>query len=165
MEAQIITTVICGLLIAVGIAGIVVPVLPGGVTIAISLLIWALVLQNTVGWVVFGLGAVLVAIGMTASAVLTGKRLKARRIPNHSIVVGIVVGLVGMFVIPVLGLFIGFAAGLLLSEFLRQRDFGRALASSGVALKAMGIGIIVELGCAFAAGSIWTIGVLVHFFA
>ncbi|GLB69319.1 DUF456 domain-containing protein [Arthrobacter mangrovi] len=165
MEAQVITTVICGLLIAVGIAGIVVPVLPGSITIAASVLIWALVLQSTLGWVVFGLGAVLVAIGAGASAVLTGKRLKARRIPNHSIVVGIVAGLVGMFVIPVLGLFIGFAAGLLLSEYVRQRDFGLALASSGVALKAMGIGILVELGCAFAAGSIWTIGVLVHFFA
>lgn len=164
MEAQIITTVICGLLIAVGIAGIVIPVLPGSITIAASVLIWALALQNTVGWIVFGLGAVLVAAGMAASAVLTGKRLKARRIPNHSIVVGIVVGLVGMFVIPVVGLFIGFAVGLLLSEYLRQRDFGLALASSGIALKAMGIGILVELGCAFAAGSIWTIGVLVHFF-
>jgi len=164
MEVQVITTIISGLLIAVGIAGIVVPVLPGAVTIAASLLIWAVVLQNTVGWVVFGLGAVLVAVGMVASAVLTGKRLKARRIPNHSILVGIVVGLVGMFVIPVVGLFIGFAVGLLLSEYLRQRDFRQALASSGVALKAMGIGIVVELGCAFAAASIWTAGVIIHFF-
>lgn len=95
MEAQIIVTLVCGLLIAVGVAGIIVPVLPGAITIGVSLLIWALVLQNTVGWVVFALGAVLVVAGMLASAVLTGKRLKGRQIPNRSIVVGVVVGLVG----------------------------------------------------------------------
>ena len=58
MEAQIIVTLVCGLLIAVGVAGIIVPVLPGAITIGVSLLIWALVLQNTVGWVVFALGAI-----------------------------------------------------------------------------------------------------------
>ncbi|AUI50307.1 MULTISPECIES: DUF456 domain-containing protein [Arthrobacter] len=164
MEAQIIVTLVCGLLIAVGVAGIIVPVLPGAITIGVSLLIWALVLQNTVGWVVFGLGAVLVVAGMLASAVLTGKRLKGRQIPNRSIVVGVVVGLVGMFVIPVVGLFVGFTVGLLLSEYLRQRELRPALHSSAVALKAMGIGILIELGCAFAAGSIWSIGVILHFF-
>jgi len=99
-----------------------------------------------------------------ASAVLTGKRLKGRQIPNRSIVVGVVVGLVGMFVIPVVGLFVGFTVGLLLSEYLRQRELRPALHSSAVALKAMGIGILIELGCAFAAGSIWSIGVILHFF-
>ena len=36
-------------------------------------------------------------------------------------VVGLVFGVVGMFIIPVVGLFVGFAAGLLLSELQRTR--------------------------------------------
>lgn len=164
MEAQILATVFCGLLIAIGIAGIVVPVLPGTITIGISLLVWAIVLQSTLGWVVFAIGMVFVAAGMLASLVLTGRRLKQRQVPNWSILAGVLVGVVGMFVIPVVGLFIGFAAGLLLSEYARRRDFGQAVGASWAALKAVGLGMLVELGCAFAAGAVWVIGVLAHFF-
>ncbi|MEV7648350.1 DUF456 domain-containing protein [Arthrobacter sp. NPDC089319] len=163
MEPQIIATVVSGLLIAVGIAGIVVPVLPGTITIGISLLVWAIALQNTVGWVVFAVGMVFVAAGMLASLVLTGRRLKQRQVPNWSIMVAVLTGVVGMFVIPVVGLFIGFAAGLLLSEYARRRRFGQAVEASWAALKAVGLGMLVELGCAFAAGAVWVVGVLVQF--
>ncbi|NKX54683.1 DUF456 domain-containing protein [Arthrobacter mobilis] len=164
MEAQIAATIVCGLLIAIGTLGVVVPVLPGLVTVAAGLLVWALVLQNTVGWVVFAVGLVFVAAGMLAGAVLTGRRLKERRIPNYSILVGVAAGIVGMFLLPVVGLFVGFAAGLLLSEFVRRRDFRAAASASAVALKAMGLGILAELGCAFVVGSVWTVGVILHFF-
>ena len=119
------------MLIAVGIVGIVVPVLPGTITIGISLLVWAIALQNTVGWVVFAIGMVFVAAGMLASLVLTGRRLKQRQVPNWSIMVAVLTGVVGMFVIPVVGLFIGFAAGLLLSEYTRRRHFGQAVGPVG----------------------------------
>jgi uncharacterized protein YqgC (DUF456 family) len=107
---------------------------------------------------------VFVAAGMLTGAVLTGKRLKERRIPNLSILVGVVAGIVGMFVIPVVGLFVGFAVGLLLSEFVRLRNFKDAAGASAAALKAMGLGMLAELGCAFGAGTVWSIGVIVHFF-
>ena len=84
---------------------LVVPVLPGTITIGISLLVWAIALQNTVGWVVFAIGMVFVAAGMLASLVLTGRRLKQRQVPNWSILVAVLTGVVGMFVIPVVGLF------------------------------------------------------------
>jgi uncharacterized protein len=164
MDSQIAATIICGLLIAVGMTGIIVPVLPGSVTIAIGLLVWALVLQSTLGWVVFAVGMVFVAAGMLAGAVLTGRRLKERKIPNRSILVGIIAGIAGFFVIPVVGLFVGFAVGLLLSEFVRRRDFRDAAGASIAALKAMGLGVLAELGCAFGAGTVWSIGVVVHFF-
>ena len=45
----------------------------------------------------------------------------------------------------------------------RRKDFGAALRASGSALKAMGIGVLVEFGCAALASSVWMIGVIVHF--
>ncbi|MFD1213741.1 DUF456 domain-containing protein [Arthrobacter sp. GCM10027362] len=164
MEAQITATILSGLLIAVGMAGVVVPVLPGSITIAVGLLLWAVTLQSTLGWVVFAVGMVFVAAGMLAGAVLTGRRLRERRIPNRSILAGVVLGIAGMFVLPVVGLFVGFAVGLLLSEFVRRRDFREAAGASAAALKAMGLGVLAELGCAFGAGTVWSIGVVVHFF-
>jgi hypothetical protein len=60
------------------------------------------------------------------------------------------------------GLFVGFAVGLLLSEVQRTRDFRMAVRSSGAALKATGIGILVEFGLACAAASTWIIGVWIE---
>jgi uncharacterized protein len=162
MNAQTGVTVLCGLAILVGVAGTVIPVLPGSFLIGLSLLAWAIWGgEGVTGWVVFGVGMVFVLAGMAASAVLAGRKLKQHRIPNRSVALGIVLGIVGMFVIPVVGLFVGFAAGLLLSEVQRTRNVGTALTTSWAALKATGLGILVEFGLACLAASTWLIGVWV----
>lgn len=162
MSAETVVTILCGLAIAVGIAGTIIPVLPGSILIGASLLAWALWGgAGATGWVVFGIGLTLVAAGMASSTILTGRKLKQHSIPNRSVLVGIALGIVGMFVIPVVGLFVGFAVGLLLSELQRTRDFKTAVASSLAALKATGLGILVEFGLACLAASTWAIGVWV----
>lgn len=163
MDAQIIWTVVCGLAIAVGITGIIIPVLPGSVLIAISLLVWAIAVGSPVGWSVFGVGIAAVAAGMISSAVLTGKVMKERRIPNRSVILGVVLGIVGFFFIPVVGLVVGFAVGLLLAEYLRLREFRPAIESSLAALKAMGVGMLAEFGFAALAAGTWTTGVVIYF--
>lgn len=156
-------TVVCGALIAVGIAGVVVPVLPGSILIIVSLLMWALTVTSTEGWVVFAIGTVLAGAGLGAGVVLTGRTLRQRQIPGRSVTLGVLAGIAGMFVIPVVGLFVGFALGLFASEFARQRNARAALASSLHALKATGLGILAELGLACLAGTTWVIGVWVYF--
>jgi len=54
-------------------------------------------------------------------------------------------------VLPGFGLPIGFAVGLLLAEWYRMRDLRKALSTSLQTLKALGLGILVELGCAMLA--------------
>jgi hypothetical protein len=162
MNAQTVVTILCGLAIVVGVAGTVIPVLPGSFLIGLSLLAWAIWGgEGTIGWVVFGIGMIFVLAGMAASAVLAGRKLKQHRIPNRSVAAGIVLGIAGMFLIPVVGLFVGFAAGLLLSELHRTRNLGTALTTSWAALKATGLGILVEFGLACLAASTWVIGVWV----
>ena len=162
MNPEIVVTVLCGLAIVVGVAGTIIPVLPGSILIGASLLAWALWGgAGTTGWVVFGIGMLFVLAGMAASTVLTGRKLKEHSIPSRSVVVGLVLGVAGMFVIPVVGLFVGFAAGLLLSELQRTRVIGTAVASSWAALKATGLGMIVEFGLACLAASTWVIGLWV----
>ena len=162
MNAQTLVTVLCGLAILVGVAGTVIPVLPGSFLIGLSLLAWAIWGgEGSTGWVVFAVGMVFVLAGMAASAVLAGRKLKEHRIPNRSVAVGVVLGIAGMFVIPVVGLFVGFAAGLLLSEVQRTRNFRAALTSSWAALKATGLGMLMEFGLACLAASTWVVGVWV----
>jgi uncharacterized protein len=162
MNPETVVTVLCGAAILVGVAGTVIPVLPGSFLIGLGLLGWAIWGgEGTTGWVVFGIGMVFVLAGMAASAVLAGRKLKQHRIPSRSVALGIVLGIAGMFIIPVVGLFVGFAAGLLLSEVQRTRNVRTAMITSWAALKATGLGILVEFGLACLAASTWLVGVWV----
>lgn len=158
---EIIATIVTAVLLVVGCLGVIVPVLPGSILIVVGLLVWAFTVQAVEGWTVLVVGSVLAVVGMAASAVLTGTRLKRRQIPNRSLLFAAVGAVVGLFVIPVVGIFVGFFVGLLLSETARQRDLRTALESSWVALKAAGLGIVVEFACALAASTVFVLGVLV----
>jgi len=79
------------------------------------------------------------------------------------VLIGLALGIVGFFVVPVVGLLLGFAVGLFLSEFQRQKSFKPAISSSGAALKATGVGMLAEFGFAALAGGTWAVGALAHF--
>ena len=149
-------------LVVVGVCGIVVPVLPGSATILAGLLVWAIWGGSSYGWLVLGIGAVFVAVGASAQYLITGRRLKEREIPSRSVVVGLVAGVIGMFVIPFLGLPIGFIAGLLASEYVRVRDLREAASTSWTALKSVGLGMLVELAMALCAAAALLVAIIVH---
>lgn len=163
LTVQIIVTVLVGLAYVVGLAGIVVPVLPGTITLVLATLIWAIVIGGWTAWIAFALVLILGAIGMATSYVLTGKRLHAAEVPMWPVYVGIASGIVGIFVIPFLGLPIGFLIGLYISEALRQKDWKQGITSAWVAIKALGTGILIEFSLAMLATIVFAIAVVVHF--
>lgn len=163
MDYQIITTVIAALLLVVAVLGTIFPILPGSILTIITLIAWAWILGSPAAWTAAIIGAGLAIAGMSASLVLTGRKMRREQIPNGPVIVGVVFAIVGMFVIPVLGLFIGFAVGLLLAELVRRRDVKAAARSSWEAMKSMGLGILLEFTCASLAASSFAIGTLVHF--
>lgn len=165
MNLAIIAAVAAVLLALIGVAGTIVPMLPGSLTVGAGLLVWTLWGGGANAWLVFALGVTFLAVGMTASTLLTGRTLRRRAIPSRSVVVGLVAGVVGFFVIPVVGLPIGFALGLFGSEWARVRDAGEAVSTSLVALKSVGLGMLVEFGCASAAAVVLGVSILVRFFA
>ena len=160
---DILVSVITGVLLVIGALGTIFPILPGSILVIIGLLIWAIVIGGPVGWTVFGIGLLLSGSGMAASALLTGKRLKQREIPNRSILTGAVVGIVGAFVIQVVGLFLGFVLGLYASEWYRLRDPKQAWDASVVAMKSVGLGMLIEFACAGTAIAVWLVGLFLHF--
>ena len=163
MTIDIIATVVAGVILAVAVFGTIYPLLPGSPVALAALIGWGWVLGSAASWTAAGVGALLVCVGWSASAVLTGRKLKRQSIPKGSILIAALAGIVGMFVIPVAGLFLGFAGGLFLSEYVRLSDYRTAGRSSVEALKAMGIGMLVEFFMVSLAASVWTIGVIVHF--
>lgn len=163
MTVDIIVTVAAGIMLAVAAFGTVFPILPGSPVALVTLIAWGWVLGSAASWTAAGIGAVLCLVGWSAGLLLTGRRLRRERIPRRSVLLAALAGILGMFVIPLFGLFLGFAAGLFLGEYARARDARAAVRSSGEALKAMGVGMVAEFFAVALAGSVWTVGVIVHF--
>jgi uncharacterized protein YqgC (DUF456 family) len=146
------------LVIAVGIVGIVVPVLPGTILVLGAILVWALEVGSSTAWVVFAVSATLLVGGSVAKYLLPGRRLKASGVPNRTLLAGAVLGFVGFFVVPVVGLLLGFVLGVYLAE--RARVGGaRAWPSTVGALRAVGVSILIELVAAVLAALVWAVGV------
>ncbi len=153
------TNVLVGLAILVGLLGILVPVLPGSVLILGAVLVWALEVQSPTGWVVFSIATALLAVGAVVKYLIPGRTLKAT-VPNRTLFVGAVVAVIGFFVIPVVGMLLGFPLGVYVAE--RQRvGAEQAWPSTKAALKAVGVSILIELVAGVLAALTWLIGAIV----
>lgn len=153
------TEVLVALLVAVGLAGILVPVLPGSVLILGGVLIWALEVGGSVAWVVFAVVTVLLAVGTVVKYAVPGKRLKTAGIPASTQWAGAGLAIVGFFVVPVVGIFLGFVLGIYLAEH-RRVGSAQAWPSTMHALKAVGLSILIELVAGVLAAGTWVVGVL-----
>ena len=153
------TEVLVALAIAVGIAGIIVPVLPGTLLVLGAILVWAVQVGTSTGWAVFTVATLLLVGGTVVKYLVPGRRLKASGVPNRTLLVGALLAFVGFFVIPVIGMFIGFVLGVYLAERARVGG-GQAWPSTVAALKAVGVSILIELVAAFLAALTWVVGVV-----
>jgi uncharacterized protein YqgC (DUF456 family) len=165
MDVDILITVLAGILLVVAAVGTIYPVLPGSLIAIVTLLLWAWAMGSSWAWTAAIIGSVICVVGWSASAVLTGRKLKQLEVPKWSILVAVVGGVVGIFLIPVIGVFVGFAVALLLSEWVRHRSLSQAFHSSVQTLKATGTGVLIEFLLVCVAASVWMLGVVVHFAA
>lgn len=143
------------LAILVGIAGIIVPVLPGVVLVAVALIAWAIVTGGTTAWVGVGLALAVILVGQVAKYLLPGRKMTAAGVPSRSIIVGGVAAVIGFFAIPVVGVVVGFLVGVLLAEQFRLRDLAAAWTSTWVAMKATGFSILIELASVLFGSAVW----------
>ncbi|MDH6280622.1 DUF456 domain-containing protein [Prescottella agglutinans] len=152
--------VLLGLLMLVGLVGIVVPILPGTLLIAGALLAWAILDATSTGWIVFAVAALLLVASGVVKYTWPGRRMRDAGVPNRSVIFGGLVGIVGFFVIPVVGLLLGFLLGMYVAEAARHRTLRDAWVSTVHATKAVGLSILVELFGALLAVGLWLAAVL-----
>jgi uncharacterized protein YqgC (DUF456 family) len=144
-----------GLAIVVGLVGIVVPVLPGAFLILGAIFVWALVEQSAVGWSAFAVAAFCTLAAQVLKYLLPGRHLKAGGIPSSTLAIGGLVGIVGFFVVPVVGLPLGFVLGVYLVELNRRTDLRQAWDATLLAMRAVGWSILIELAGGLLATAAW----------
>ncbi|MEU4558020.1 DUF456 domain-containing protein [Actinoplanes sp. NPDC023936] len=154
-------TLLSGLLIAVGAIGVMLPVLPGLLLSWSGVLLWALLGDGSaaVRWAVLGVATLIAGAGLVVKFLWPGKKLKSTGVPNSALLAGGVLGLIGFFVVPVIGLVLGFVLGVWLVEVNRLGS-ERAWPSTRSAIAAVGLSLLVELAAALAIAITWVVGLL-----
>jgi uncharacterized protein YqgC (DUF456 family) len=140
--------------------GVVIPLLPGALLAALAIAVWAIVVGGW-AWAVLALALAILALGQVVKYVWPGRRLTRSGVPMTSIMAGGLLGIVGFFVIPVVGLPIGFVAGVYGAERLRLSSntalpsHEAAWRSTVEAMKATGLSILVELASVLVVSALW----------
>jgi uncharacterized protein YqgC (DUF456 family) len=158
---ELLLTILCGAAVLIGLLGVIVPILPGLIVSWAGVLVWAIFADRGPGkWVVLGVATVVALAGAVAKYVLPGRNLKRNGVPNLSLFVGGVLGIVGFFVVPVIGLPLGFILGVYLAELTRLHNHNQAWPSTKHALKAAGLSILIELAAALCLAGVWVAGLI-----
>ena len=152
-------TVVVVVMMVAGLIGIVVPLLPGLLLIWAAVLFWALQAQTLTGWVVLGAVTVLALSGVVLKYLLPGRRMTKAGVTPSTTASGAVLGVVGFFLVPVVGAFLGFPLGVYLAERVKLGTHAAAWPSTKKALAAIGLSMGIELLTGLAMATTWLIGV------
>lgn len=147
-------------MIVIGLAGIVVPVLPGLLLVWGGVAVWAVAEHDAGAWTVLAVATLVAAGGSVVKYLLPGRRLKESGVPWTTVGLGTVLGIAGFFVVPVVGVVLGFVLGVFLAEWLRLKDTAAARPSTRRALAAVGWSILIELATALLVTAVWVVGLV-----
>ena len=150
------------LLMAVGLAGVVLPFVPGLPIVWGSALLYGVMIGfGGVGLTAMIAITLLALVGMAASIVLPERAGAAAGVSRRTRLLAGLLGLVGFFVIPVIGFVIGACLGVLLVQYQETEDWPDAVNSTIAVLKGFGIGLIAELGAGVMMVLVWVAWVLI----
>jgi uncharacterized protein len=161
-DTESLVTFVSAIAMVVGVFGVIIPMLPGLALCWLAVLAWALFGGAGPGrWVVLALATLIAVVGIAAKYAWPGRNLKRTGVPNLTLLAGGLLGVVGFFAIPVVGLPLGFVSGVWLAEWVRLGDARLAWPSTKHALKAAGLAMLIELAAALGVALVWVAGLLV----
>lgn len=150
-----------GLVIVLGLFGVLVQVLPGGFVVLGAILVWA-IFTGGIAWAVLAVAALATLAAAVGKYLVAGRYMLRNDVRSSTLWWGVVGGAIGFFVIPVVGMLVGFPLGVYVAEATRRNwDTGAAWRATLVALRATGLSILVELAGATVATVAWIVGLAV----
>ncbi len=147
---------------AVGVIGIVIPVLPGLLLATATVVVWAYNVGGPLAWTTAAVCVLLYLVGVILQVLIPGRKMKAEGVGTATLALGVVAGIVGFFVVPVIGLPLFFVGAVYLVEYARFRDWGRAWAATKSALRGVLRSMGIELLTATAIAAVWLVGIVAH---
>jgi uncharacterized protein len=162
VDNDTLTIVLVALVMAVGLIGTVLPFVPGLPLIWGAALVYGLIEGFGITGLVAMAAITVVAIaGMAAKIVLPQRRATTSGAPKSTLLVGSIAGIIGFFVIPIVGLPVGAVAGVYLAEYWRTADPGTAWRSTKQVILGFGLGALFEMSAGIVMIVSWVVWVLV----
>lgn len=144
------------LVLIVAIAGSVVPVVPGALLAAAAVIVSAVVAGEPAAWIAAASAVAVLALGQVAKWVIPARRV-AGTVSGWVLAAGGVAALIGFVMIPLLGLPLGFLAGVMAAELVRTRSPQQVWPATRQALVAAGWSALIELLSVVLASGIWLV--------
>ena len=154
--SEILITVLLGMTMLVGLAGIILPVLPDVILIWGSSLLYGLLIGwgRYGGWLFAGI-SVLALVGLVADAWVSGMGARKGGASFWSSLGGVIIGVIGLFVGGPLGLIVGMLLGVFVIEYWTHRDPDRALRATFGMGVGYGASFFVKIFLGLAMIAIW----------
>ncbi len=144
------------LTMAIGVFGTILPVLPGLWLIWGAALVYGLLAGfGTFGPWIFGLITILAVGGTIITFIMGQSGAKKAGASGWASLGGLVLGIVGFFVIPVVGILVGGLLGIFLVEWYRVKDPNEAWVITKGAIIGLGKGALVEIFVALLMVGFW----------
>jgi uncharacterized protein YqgC (DUF456 family) len=151
-------TVLVAVFMIVGLAGTVVPIVPGLVVIWAAALVYGLVVGfGALGMAVMALLTILLVVGFVLGFLLPKRMADGHDVSRRSQLVALVGAIIGFSTIPVVGVIVGALIGLLIAEYASQGDWKRAWGATVAMAKGFGLSALVDIGLATVMLALWSI--------
>ncbi|GGT17923.1 DUF456 domain-containing protein [Streptomyces purpureus] len=134
-----------GVVMLLGLAGVLVPVVPGPWFVWAAMLWWALHMQTGLAW---GLLVGATALLLVTQAIvwhLPPRRIRGVGVTRRMAAFAGLGALFGFFLLPVVGGVLGYLGGIYTCERIRLGGHGQAVASTRTVMRAVGTSVLVEL--------------------
>ncbi|MFI6492101.1 DUF456 domain-containing protein [Streptomyces sp. NPDC050564] len=149
-----------GVVILLGLAGVLVPGVPGSWLVWAAVLWWALTDPRALSWAVLVGATVVLLLAQAVRWVLPPRRLRASGATTRMAVYAGTGALLGFFLLPVVGAIPGFIGGIYLSERLRLGGHGQARAAVRTAMRSGGWSVLTELFACLLIMGAWLAAVI-----
>jgi uncharacterized protein len=152
--------IVVALVMAIGLVGVLLPLLPGLVVIGAMAIVWAVAESTTTAWVIALVMISVLATGTYLKYRVPGRELAAQGVPARTWALVGIGGVIGFFVVPVIGALAGVIAGAYFGERIRFGAHAPAWVSTKRVIVSIGKGIALEFAAGVVAIAIWVGAVL-----
>ena len=161
MDSSTLVVALVAVAMAIGIAGTVVPLVPGLALVVGAALVYGVIEGfGGLGVACFGLIVALAAAGTVAGLALPKRAAGGAGAPRASLFVGAIGAVIGFFAVPVVGLPLGGAVGIFVAELARSGDRSGAWRTTVATLKGFGLATLAQLGAGLAMAAVWVVWVV-----
>jgi uncharacterized protein YqgC (DUF456 family) len=160
VSAETLLVVVVAVVMVIGIAGTVLPILPGlGVIWVAAVAYGILAGLSTGGWIALVVITVMAVVGTASAFYLPQRTAASVGVPWWGQLIALGFAVAGFFVVPVVGAPLGFVVGILVATIVKERHIPGALGATWATLKSMLLASGVQFAIGLTMMAVWVMWV------